>query len=188
MTEFNPDDLRFIRGLKSSDADITHEFFYGEIGGILRRIRAELFKGAVGMDEMVGELYLYLSKDSWRRLDGFTGASGCRLRSWMIPVAWRFFMAARARMTVGLCTDSPEESDATTAPVSEEEMRIQIAIDVKAVIERMPNRRYAEILRLLIVEGYTPAETAGMLGIRVENVYNLKHRAISQFAEIYGRR
>ena len=188
MTEFNPDDLRFIRGLKSSDADITHEFFYGEIGGILRRIHAELFKGAVGMDEMVGELYLYLCKDSWRRLDGFTGASGCRLRSWMIPVAWRFFMAVRSKMTIGLYSDSPEESDNPVPISTAEEMRLQIAIDVKSVMDRMPNRRYAEILRLLLIEGYTPAETADMLGMRVENVYNLKHRAISQFAEIYGRR
>ena len=52
----------------------------------------------------------------------------------------------------------------------------------------MSNRRYAEIIRLLIVEGYGARDVADMLDMKVENVYNLKHRAIVQFIEQYGRR
>lgn len=69
-----------------------------------------------------------------------------------------------------------------------DDLRIQIAIDVNAVLLRMPNQRYAEIIRLLLIEGYAPHDVADILDIRVANVYNLKHRAITQFTELYGQR
>jgi len=38
------------------------------------------------------------------------------------------------------------------------------------------------------MEGYAAQDVADMLGCKVENVYNIKHRAIVQFIELYGRR
>ena len=52
----------------------------------------------------------------------------------------------------------------------------------------MQNRRYADIIRLLLIEGYPAQDVAEMLGMKVSNVYNLKHRAIVQFIELYGQR
>ena len=68
------------------------------------------------------------------------------------------------------------------------DLRIQIAIDVNAVLRKMQNRRYADIIRLLLIEGYPSQDVAEMLGMKVANVYNLKHRAIVQFIELYGQR
>lgn len=177
------DDKRYIDALRNGDNNLCRKFFYGEIGGTLMRIRAELFHGRVEADELVNELYLYLSGNSWAKLDGFDGRNGCRLRTWMIPVAWRYFLSIRERML----TDGQPE-DAGLDATADDDLRIQIAIDVKAVLDRMTNRRYAEILRLLLIEGYTAPEVAQMLGIRIQNVYNLKHRAILSFMELYGKR
>lgn len=177
------DDTAFIRVLKSGDSVVCRRFFYHEIGGILHRIRTEVFRGLVEFDELVSELYLYLSRDGWAKLDGFDGRNGCRLRSWMIPVAWRYFISMHDRL---LCA-AGETPDRDIRRV-DDDLRIQIAIDVNAVLSRMPNRRYAEVIRPLFVEGYSAQDVALMLDVKVENVYNLKHRAIGQFIEIYGRR
>ncbi len=179
----NNQDAIYIKALKMGNNEISKQFFYKEIGGILHKIRMEVFCGHIDFDELVNELYLYLSQDNWTKLDGFDGKNGCRLRTWVIPVAWRYFMSVRERL---LSTENIE--DASGGVSVRDDLRIQIAIDVNAVLLRMPNQRYAEIIRLLLIEGYAPHDVADILDIRVANVYNLKHRAITQFTELYGQR
>lgn len=183
--QLNTQDAIFVEALKDGKCELCRKFFYQEIGGILHKIRMEVFRGNVDFDEMVNELYLYLSRDGWSKLNGFDGKNGCRLRTWMIPVAWRFFMSIRERL---LCAETTEVDSEVVGDSVCDDLRIQIAIDVCAVLSRMPNQRYAEIIRLLLIEGYAVNEAADMLGVRVENVYNLKHRAILQFIEQYGNR
>lgn len=183
-SEITPRDAYLIAGLKSGNDLISREFFYQEIGGVLHRIRNEVYHGLVDFDELVSELYLYLSRDNWSRLGGFEGKNGCRLRTWMIPVAWRFLISVRERL---LHSGRDNDNILDSTPLSED-LRIQISIDVNAVLARMGNRRYAEVIRLLIIEGYPIKDVAEMLGTRVENLYNLKHRAIARFLEIYGER
>lgn len=181
----NETDLIFIEALKMGSNEISRQFFYKEIGGILHKIRMDVFRGNVDFDELVSELYLYLSRDNWTKFDGFDGKNGCRLRTWMIPVAWRYFMSIRERLLY------PENNDYNPVAIryyANDDLRIQIAIDVNAVLSKMPNRRYSEIIRLLLIEGYTAKDVADMLDMRVENVYNLKHRAIAQFIKLYSLR
>lgn len=183
--QLNSQDAIFIEALRNGNNTICRQFFYSEIGGILHKIRMEVFRGNVDFDEMVSELYLYLSRDNWSKFDGFDGKNGCRLRTWMIPVTWRYFMSIRERL---LHTENTEDNPGALRDYANDDLRIQIAIDVNAVLSKMPNQRYAEIIRLLLIEGYAAQDVADMLGMRVENVYNLKHRAITQFIELYGKR
>lgn len=180
----NRDEL-FRDAIKSGNNELCHQFFYKEIGGILHKIRMEVFRGNVDFDELVSELYLYLSRDNWTKLDGFDGKNGCRLRTWMIPVAWRYLMSIQERL---LRTENIDDDSGVIRDSVRDDLRIQIAIDVNAVLSRMPNKRYAEIIRLLLIEGYASQDVADMFDMRVENIYNLKHRAINQFIELYGQR
>lgn len=183
--QLNKTDAILIEALRNGNNEVSQQFFYKEIGGILHKIRMEVFRGNVDFDEMVSELYLYLSRDNWTKLDGFDGKNGCRLRTWMIPVAWRYFMSIRERL---LRTENIDDNSGVIRDSVRDDLRIQIAIDVNAVLSKMPNHRYAEIIRLLLIEGYAAQDVADMLNMRVENVYNLKHRAITQFIELYGLR
>lgn len=179
----NDVDSGYIKALKSGDNELSRRFFYEEIAGTIHRIRTEVFRGLVEFDEMVNELYLYLSKDNWTKLDGFDGKNNCRLRIWMIPVAWRFFLNSRQMtMNLTLFDDEPRHEN----DPFEDELRIQIAIDVNSVLSKMPNKRYAEIIKLLLIHGYSASNVAEMLDMKIENVYNLKHQAVNQFIEIYG--
>lgn len=183
--QLNETDAFFIKALKMGNNEISRQFFYKEIVGILHKIRMEVFRGNVDFDELVSELYIYLSRDNWTKFDGFDGKNGCRLRTWMIPVAWRYFMSIRERL---LKTEKIDDNSGVIKDSIRDDLRIQIAIDVNAVLSRMPNQRYAEIIRLLLIEGYASQDVADMLDMKVENIYNLKHRAINQFIELYGRR
>lgn len=183
--QLNETDVIFIKALKMGNNEISQQFFYKEIGGILHKIRMEVFRGNVDFDELVSELYIYLSRDNWTKFDGFDGKNGCRLRTWIIPVAWRYFMSIRERL---LKTGKIDDNSGVIKDSIRDDLRIQIAIDVNAVLSRMPNQRYAEIIRLLLIEGYASQDVADMLDMKVENIYNLKHRAINQFIELYGRR
>ena len=183
--QLNETDVIFIEALKNGNNEVSRHFFYKEIGGILHKIRMEVFRGNVDFDELVSELYIYLSRDNWTKLDGFDGKNGCRLRTWMIPVAWRYFMSIRERL---LRTEKIDDNSGVIKDSIRDDLRIQIAIDVNAVLSRMPNERYSEIIRLLLIEGYASQDVADMLNLRVENIYNLKHRAINQFIELYGNR
>lgn len=183
--QLNYQDAIFIEALRNGNNEVSRQFFYKEIGGMLHKIRMEVFRGNVGFDELVSELYIYLSRDNWTKLDGFDGKNGCRLRTWMIPVAWRYFMSIRERL---LRTEKIDDNSGVIRDSVRDDLRIQIAIDVNAVLSRMPNVRYAEIIRLLLIEGYASQDVADMLDLRVENIYNLKHRAINQFIEMYGQR
>ncbi|MBP3288100.1 MAG: sigma-70 family RNA polymerase sigma factor [Muribaculaceae bacterium] len=183
--QLNETDAIFIKALKMGNNEISRQFFYKEIGGILHKIRMEVFRGNVDFDELVSELYIYLSRDNWTKFDGFDGKNGCRLRTWIIPVAWRYFMSIRERL---LKTEKIDDNSGVIKDSIRDDLRIQIAIDVNAVLSRMPNQRYAEIIRLLLIEGYASQDVADMLDMKVENIYNLKHRAINQFIELYGRR
>lgn len=183
--QLNETDAIFIEALRNGNNEVSRIFFYKEIGGILHKIRMEVFRGNVDFDELVSELYLYLSRDNWTKLDGFDGKNGCRLRTWMIPVAWRYFMSIRERL---LRTENIYDNSGFIRDSIRDDLRIQMAIDVNAVLSRMPNQRYAEIIRLLLIEGYASQDVADMLNLRVENIYNQKHRAINQFIELYGQR
>lgn len=182
---FNNQDIIFIEALKSGNSAICNRFFYKEIGNLLQKIRIEVFHGRIDSDEIVNELYLYLSCNNWSKLDGFDGKNGCRLRTWMIPVAWRYFISIRERLLN--TKDITENADLIRYDVCDD-LRIQIRIDVNYVLSKMPNQRYVEIIRLLFIEGYSAKDVAHMFEIKVENVYNLKHRAIAQFVELYGQR
>ncbi len=183
--QLNETDAIFIKALKMGNNEISRQFFYKEIVGILHKIRMEVFRGNVDFDELVSELYIYLSRDNWTKFDGFDGKNGCRLRTWIIPVAWRYFMSIRERL---LKTEKIDDNSGVIKHSIRDDLRIQIAIDVNAVLSRMPNQRYAEIIRLLLIEGYASQDVADMLDMKVENIYNLKHRAINQFIELYGQR
>lgn len=183
--QLNNQDAIFIDALRNGNNEICRQFFYKEISGILHKIRMEVFHGNVDFDELVNEFYLYISRDNWAKFDGFGRKNGCRLRTWMIPVAWRYFLSIRERL---LYQENNDDNPGAIRDYANDDLRIQIAIDVNAVLSKMPNHRYAEIIRLLLIEGYAVQDVADMLDVRVENVYNLKHRAITQFIELYGQR
>lgn len=91
-------DEEYIRGLRAGDEGVTHRFFYSLLEPTITNIRHGLMGGAVDYDELVNELFLYLSDRDWRRLDSFSGRDGCSLRTWMVTLSWRYFLWRRENL------------------------------------------------------------------------------------------
>lgn len=177
-------DIDYINGLKTADQEITYRFFYELCGYILYDIRSTLLQDRVEFDDMVNELYVYLSDRNWHKLDTFAALNGCRLSSWMIPLSWRFFLQKRAYL-LGMSLDNSMEVGKVKDDYMDE-FDIEVLLDVEQTFAVMPNKKYVQVLRWLLIDGYNPDEVAVRLHIRVSNVYNIKHRAVVQFIKYYG--
>jgi DNA-directed RNA polymerase specialized sigma24 family protein len=179
-------DAEIIVGLRSSDPAIrdfyVNRLFYKELKALLSTIQYSLYKGTIDYDELVNDLYIYLSADNWAVLDSYRGDNQARLSSWLSKVAWRFFMKLYKRSSRMMPTDSSSFADAVV--VSDDDIRM----DVENVLKRMPNRRYAEVLKMSLHYGYSAEDMAVIMDTAIANVYNIKHRAVMQFISIYGKR
>ena len=187
--QVNHIDAEIIVGLKSSDSAIrdfyVNRLFYKELKPLLCTIQYSLFKGTVDYDELVNDLYIHLSRNNWSALDSYRGDNQARLSSWVSRVAWHYFMNSYRRLSRVLPDeDVVLESMKPYAVVSDDDIRM----DIEEVLKLMPNRRYAEVLKLNLYYGYPAEDIAVLMNTTVSNVYNIKHRAVMQFISIYGRR
>ena len=187
--QVNHIDAEIIVGLKSSDSAIrdfyVNRLFYKELKPLLCTIQYSLFKGTVDYDELVNDLYIHLSRNNWSALDSYRGDNQARLSSWISRVAWHYFMNSYRRLSRVLPDeDGVLESMKPYTVVSDDDIRM----DIEEVLKLMPNRRYAEVLKLNLYYGYPAEDIAVLMNTTVSNVYNIKHRAVMQFISIYGRR
>ena len=175
-------DKEYIEGLKKGNNHVTEAFFYGLCNYTLNDIRSSLMHNAVDYDELVSELYMYLSANNWHKLDTFAGLNSCTLRSWVVRITWRFFMKRREHLVgrVSVSTDEIQINDAI------DNLNVEIALDVEATFARMTNATYVQVLKWMLVECYDAEEVALKLDKTVANVYNIKHRAIVQFVKVYN--
>ncbi|MGM9768484.1 MAG: sigma-70 family RNA polymerase sigma factor [Candidatus Cryptobacteroides sp.] len=176
----DPIDDLIIRGLKSANDEIravcVMRFFYRTLRRQLLYIRRKVFNSSVEYDDLVNELYLYMSKGGWAMLDSFRAENGSGLATWAGKVALYYFCS---KTSLGAL---PESSTLLPGEVGiDEAARNEVRMDVRNIISLMPNRRYAKVIELLFLEGYSPAETAEILHVRKSNLYNIKKRALNQF-------
>lgn len=178
-------DNDYIEGLKRNDTDTIQSFFYSLCSFTLNDIRWTLMQGRIDYDELVNELYLYMSVDHWHKLNTFAGKNNCTLKSWMVRLAWRFFLQQRPRLLFEGCLSEYERGE-NMEPL-EDSLKLEIAMDVESTFKRMSNKRYVQVLKWMLIDGYDADEVAKLLDTPVSNIYNIKHRAIVQFVETYNR-
>ena len=55
---------------------------------------------------------------------------------------------------------------------------------METLLRQMKNQRYALVIRLLMLEDQTPEEVAKRLTVTVDNLYNIKRRAIQALTDV----
>lgn len=134
----NISDTEYIAGLKSGNNHITESFFYGLCNYLLNDIRFSLMNGNVDYDELVNELFLYLSKDNWHKLETFAGINSCSLCSWVSRITWRYYFKQRERLLGKVVLDITDVQICNTS----DNLDTEIAMDVNTTLKKMPNKRY----------------------------------------------
>ena len=174
-------DLEIRDALINGDEKVTQEFFYNTCRPLLISVIRRVFSYAVDYDECINELYIYIMEDDARRLKQFAGRS--TIFQWMKIVATRFFINKR-HVVIDTTPSRPHIDKVVMSQGSSAETQNDARMDVEVLFKSMSNERYAMVLRRLIIDDVAPEDVAKEMGIKVDNLYNIKKRAIAALMRI----
>lgn len=174
-------DRQIIDALIDRNDMVTRQFFFRNCRPLFLSIIRNVFSYYVDYDELVNEFYLYLMENDAYRLKQFEGRSS--VYQWMKVVAIRYFMTKRDRMIDNeSCRD--EIDIAVRAESVDTERHVAAKMDVEGLLKNMPNRRYEYVIRRLVLQDTDPKKVAKELCTNVDNVYNIKKRAIDALTKV----
>ena len=174
-------DKEIIENLIARDERVTQRFFFKNCRPLFMSIIRYVFSYKVDYDEFVNEFYLYLMEENAYKLRQFEGRSS--IYQWLKITAIRYFMVKRDRMIDMNSKDTPSDTDVHEKMVDEESKTVA-RMDITTLFERMPNKRYVYVIRRLVLEDAEPKDVAEELQVSVENLYNIKKRAIASMTQV----
>lgn len=174
-------DQQIIQALIARDERMTQQFFFKSCRSLFMSIIRYVFSYEVDYDEFVNEFYLYLMENDAYRLRQFQGRS--TIYQWLKVTAIRYFISKRDNMIDMAPKDALYETP-DRGDKYEEERQMTAKMDIERLFALMPNKRYVYVIRRLILEEADPQIVAEELQTNVDNLYNIKKRAISALTEI----
>lgn len=174
-------DRQIIEALIARDEQVTRQFFFGNCRPLFLSIIRCVFSYEVDYGEFVNEFYLHLMENDAYRLRQFQGRS--TIYQWMKVVAIRYFIAKRDSMIDNESKETLLDSVVQNETVDEEK-KMTARMDMEHLFSLMPNRRYVYVIRRLVLQEAEPKVVAQELKTNVDNLYNIKKRAIAAFTEI----
>lgn len=174
-------DRDIIQGLIDRDNRITDDFFNVRCRPLLTAIMRLVFRTPVEYDEMVNLLYEYLMADDGAKLRRFQYRSS--IYQWLKVVATRFFIRHRDSMIENNSKDPLYEKYDGDVPV-DSITDVSRKIDVSNLLSMMKNQRYADAIRRLVLEEEDPRKYAAEIGVTIDNLYNIKKRAMTALTRI----
>ena len=174
-------DQQIIEALIARDERVTQQFFFGSCRPLFLSIIRYVFSYEVDYDEFVNEFYLHLMENNAYRLRQFQGRS--TIYQWMKVIAIRYFIAKRDSMIDNESKDALLDSVVQNETVDGEK-KMTAKMDIEHLFSLMPNRRYVYVIRRLVLQEADPKVVAQELRTNVDNLYNIKKRAIAALTEI----
>lgn len=174
-------DQEIVSSLIAREASVTEQFFFKDCRPLLMSVIRRVFEGqVVEYDEIINEIYILLMKDDAKKLRQFQYQS--TLHQWLKTVAIRHCLLLKQQ---GIAIDpegkEPHNNSNTESQTAESS---QAKMDLDALLSQMKNQRYALVLQLLMVEEREPEEVARRLSVTVDNLYNIKCRAIKALCKV----
>ena len=174
-------DQQIIEALIARDEWVTKQFFFEKCRPLFLSIIRYVFSYEVDYDEFVNEFYLHLIENDAYRLKQFQGR--CTIYQWMKVIAIRYFIAKRDNMIDNESKDALLDSVVQKETVDGEK-KMTAKMDLEHLFSLMTNRRYVYVIRRLVLQEAEPKVVAQELGTNVDNLYNIKKRAIAALTEI----
>ena len=164
-------DKEIVEALIRHDERVTAQFFYRDCRALFLSVIRRVFgTQVVDYDEIISELYILLMED------------GAKLYQWLKVTAIRHCLRLKGQGRV-IEDESKEPLDNSGKCASSTEDTHAVA-DMEVLLGRMRNQRYALVIRLLILEDQAPEDVARQLAVNVDNLYNIKRRAIQALTEV----
>lgn len=174
-------DQELITALVARDELVTRQFFFKSCRPLFLSIIRNVFSFEVDYEEFVSEFYLYLMENDAYRLKQFQGRS--TIYQWLKVVAIRYFIAKRNNMIEMESKDSLLDNVMPELAIDEEK-RMMAKMDMEYLLSLIPNKRYVYVIKRLVLQEAEPKDVAQELKTNVDNLYNIKKRAIAVLTEI----
>lgn len=174
-------DQQIIDALIARNERVTQQFFFKNCRPLFLSIIRYVFSCEVDYDEFVNEFYLYLIENDAYRLRQYQGRS--TIYQWMKVIAIRYFIARRDSMIYDESKEALLES-VTQNDTVDGEKQMMVKMDIEYLLSLMQNRRYVYAIRRTVLQEADPKIVAQELGTNVDNLYNIKKRAIAALTEI----
>lgn len=174
-------DKEIIECLIAHDPKVTAQFFFKDCRPLFVSVIRRVFgTQIVDYDEIISEIYILLMENDAKRLRQFNFES--TLYQWLKTIAIRHCLKLKSQAKViDNASKEPLGNSSKNHSVSESS---QAKMDLEALLKRMRNQRYALVIRLLIIEDMSPDDVARRLSVTVDNLYNIKRRAMAALAEV----
>lgn len=179
MEKNNYTDQEIVSAILANDCRMIEYFFCKKCSKMLSYIAVSMFDSNINRNELISELFIYLSANNWRKLAQFDFRSS--LMTWMSVVAIRFFQKKRIELIESQSSEALINQNAmTNSPIESLDQKI----DIMDAINKMKNARYRYAIIALDIEDRQPDEVAKEMAISVDNLYNLHRRALVQLRNI----
>ena len=165
-----------VAALLMGDEAAVRYVFFEQFVPLLRQ-NARHAAPAVSYDDLVQELYLYISDDNCSRLRSYNSEQP--FITWFSVVSYRFFKDFSRRM-IDSASPIPISTIEGNEIKTSDNRREEIMMDIKRALCNLTPQRDREILTALLLNDEPPDEVAQRYGVTVNNLYNIKRRAISK--------
>ena len=173
-------DQEIVEALIAHDSSVTEQFFFKSCRPLfMKQIRKVFDTQLVDYDEIIDEMYILLMENDAKKLRSFKFES--TLYQWLKTIVLRHCLMLKKQAKV--IADTSMESLDNNKDVSIMEDS-QAKMDLEALLHQMKNQRYALVIRLLMIEELSPEEVAKQLTVKVDNLYNIKRRAMQALSEV----
>lgn len=193
------EDLQIAQALIQRDNTVTRKYFYQHCFPLFKSIYDNYYTDCTDYKEFIDEIYIVVltpSKATGRcQMENFRGES--TLASW-IKTACLYYcykqfetkekMPKYEQLQNSTVKDN-DDSDRTDAIYGSNEIDFSSLNrqDALTILKQMPNKRYAELIRLKYLELKTNEETAIALGMTMDNYYNKHKLAKEQYERIFRK-
>ncbi len=189
-------DLEIAKSLINRDATITRNYFYKKCYPLFKSIFDNYYTDCSSCIEFISEIYLVVltpSKHTGKcQMDNFRGES--TLTSWLKSACLfycysKYHRKEKIPLVEQLPNPNDEKYDDTDRLIdlggsSELDFSEINRDDVDVILNLMPNKRYEQLIRLRYIDLRSNDEVAEIMGIDMDNYYNVHKRAKSQYVRI----
>lgn len=200
-------DQEIVERLIERDNRITKWFFYTKCQPLFNKIIFRVFGGNVEYAELVAMVYDNLMRDDAKKLRQFEFRS--TLTKFIKVVALHISLQKKDEVIENVSKDylyeqkggnysdvfansdgsyvrpnSDTTSQESMGEVFDATAKMQARMDLETLFSKMKNQRYVLVLKKLMLEDVEPAALAKEMNITVDNLYNIKRRAMKELTHV----
>ena len=180
------DDRELVRLLLANDEEAVEYVFFYRCNGMFAHIVYTVFHSTLRKEELITELYLYLSENDWNRLRMFEFKSA--LNTYLTVLATRFFKKKKLSQTKMVYVEpqlivETQKNEADDFNILDEMTRLELY----QAIDRLskPRERYALLAEL---NGLSANDIAKDMNCTASAVYNLTKKARMELRTMMNER